>query len=297
MARKTPLCMSSYKHLFNSTRVPASPLDVAKVYEPAKHEHVVVVRKNKFYEVPVVDEKGEWLSERELETYVLAFSDPLLYEQVLTTFDRAGFSSRSSSSPARRQRRILSVLSQRLTVTCGPRCVASSPRILLNSLLTPLLLFQARKDLVEHDPKNLTSLERIESAIIVISLDSTAPITREESAWALWVGDGKDRWFDKHQRALFFLLRSFPSSVPTFLFPSLVRSQSSFSRTASRVSTASTLSWMARPPPASTTGSSALSTRARSNSAPPAALRPPSRPSRRSPSPFPPLSPPPSRRP
>ena len=70
MARKTPLCMSSYKYLFNATRLPTAPSDTAKIYDPEQHNHVVVVRKNKFYEVPVVDESGEWLSEKELEACV-----------------------------------------------------------------------------------------------------------------------------------------------------------------------------------------------------------------------------------
>lgn len=67
MARKTPLCMASYKYLFNATRLPTSPIDTAKIYDPNQNNHVVVVRKNKFYEVPVVDESGEWLSATELE--------------------------------------------------------------------------------------------------------------------------------------------------------------------------------------------------------------------------------------
>lgn len=67
MARKTPLCMSTYKYLFNATRLPTSPSDTAKIYDPLSHQHVVVVRKNKFYEVPVVGADGEWLSEKELE--------------------------------------------------------------------------------------------------------------------------------------------------------------------------------------------------------------------------------------
>jgi carnitine O-acetyltransferase len=59
---------------------------------------------------------------------------------------------------------------------------------------------QARQEIVSHDPKNEAALERIQSAIIIISLDSNKPYTREEKSWGLWVGDGKDRWFDKHQR-------------------------------------------------------------------------------------------------
>ena len=37
MARKTPLCMSSYKYLFNATRLPTAPSDTAKVYDPESH--------------------------------------------------------------------------------------------------------------------------------------------------------------------------------------------------------------------------------------------------------------------
>lgn len=67
MARSTPLCMASYKYLFNATRLPTAPSDTARKYDPDTHNHVVVVRKNKFYEVPVVGADGEWLSESELE--------------------------------------------------------------------------------------------------------------------------------------------------------------------------------------------------------------------------------------
>lgn len=70
---------------------------------------------------------------------------------------------------------------------------------------------KAREQIISHDAQNLASLERIESAIVIISLDSKSPITREEKARGLWVGDGKDRWFDKHQRKpTAFRCRSFP---------------------------------------------------------------------------------------
>ena len=67
MAKKAALDMSTYKYLFNASRIPTSPSDTARKYDPDTHNHVVVVRKNKFYEVPIVDANGEWLSEKELE--------------------------------------------------------------------------------------------------------------------------------------------------------------------------------------------------------------------------------------
>lgn len=35
--------------------------------------------------------------------------------------------------------------------------------------------------------------------MIVVCLDDTKPVTREEASWACWVGDGKNRFYDKHQ--------------------------------------------------------------------------------------------------
>ncbi|KWU47342.1 nucleolar GTP-binding protein 2 [Rhodotorula sp. JG-1b] len=160
MARKTPLCMSSYKYLFNATRLPTAPSDTAKIYNPEQHNHVVVVRKNKFYEVPVVDESGEWLSEKELEA---------LFQKVV---EQAG--SEADPNPVG-------------ALTAADRDVWT----------------KARQEIVSHDPKNEAALERIQSAIIIISLDSNKPYTREEKSWGLWVGDGKDRWFDKHQLVVF----------------------------------------------------------------------------------------------
>lgn len=61
-------------------------------------------------------------------------------------------------------------------------------------------LIQSRLDLIEHSELNSNSLETIGSAIIIVSLDDSKPITREQISWDLWVGDGKSRWFDKHQR-------------------------------------------------------------------------------------------------
>ncbi|KAM0745737.1 acyltransferase ChoActase/COT/CPT [Meredithblackwellia eburnea MCA 4105] len=160
MARTTPLCMASYKYLFNATRLPTSPSDTARKYDPDTHNHVVVVRKNKFFKVSVVDEKGEWLSEKELET---------LFNKVV---ELAG----EEADP----------------VPVGALTAADRD-----------VWTKARQQIVSHSPANAAALETIESAIIIVSLDSTKPVTREETSWGIWVGDGKDRWFDKHQLVVF----------------------------------------------------------------------------------------------
>ena len=46
----------------------------------------------------------------------------------------------------------------------------------------------------------MEALRKIESAMIVVALDDTKPITREDISWAVWTGDGRNRFYDKHQR-------------------------------------------------------------------------------------------------
>ncbi|EIW59560.1 acyltransferase ChoActase/COT/CPT [Trametes versicolor FP-101664 SS1] len=61
----------------------------------------------------------------------------------------------------------------------------------------------ARATLLAASPANGASLEEIESAILVICLDDTKPVTREHASWECWVGDGKNRFYDKHQLIVF----------------------------------------------------------------------------------------------
>ncbi|GAA5837957.1 hypothetical protein JCM11251_006810 [Rhodosporidiobolus azoricus] len=55
------LCMESYKWAFNACRIPASPSDYAvKTAEAEKEaQHFVVVKRNRFYSVPIVDEADQ----------------------------------------------------------------------------------------------------------------------------------------------------------------------------------------------------------------------------------------------
>ncbi|RXW21507.1 hypothetical protein EST38_g4351 [Candolleomyces aberdarensis] len=64
--RGNPLCMASYKWLFHSSRYPTKPSDTAGKFDAATHNHIVVVRKNKFFTVPLTDAKGQEVSYAEL---------------------------------------------------------------------------------------------------------------------------------------------------------------------------------------------------------------------------------------
>jgi len=61
----------------------------------------------------------------------------------------------------------------------------------------------ARAALLGASPSNAAALEAIESAMIVICLDDTKPVTREQTSWGCWVGDGRNRFYDKHQLIVF----------------------------------------------------------------------------------------------
>ena len=40
--------------------------------------------------------------------------------------------------------------------------------------------------------------------MIVVALDNSEPTSREDLSWGAWVGDGRNRWYDKHQRTRIF---------------------------------------------------------------------------------------------
>jgi carnitine O-acetyltransferase len=40
--------------------------------------------------------------------------------------------------------------------------------------------------------------------MIVVALDNSEPTSREDLSWRAWVGDGRNRWYDKHQRTCVF---------------------------------------------------------------------------------------------
>ncbi|KAJ7134807.1 acyltransferase ChoActase/COT/CPT [Mycena epipterygia] len=157
--RGAPLCMDSYKWLFHSSRYPTKPSDTARKFDPATHNHVVFVRKNKFYSVPLAHASGQELSAAELEI------------QIDRVIKQAGD---TSATPVG-------------ALTSDNRDNWTDNRAAL----------------IAANPANAASLEAIESAMIVVCLDDTAPVTREDISNACWVGDGRNRFYDKHQLIVF----------------------------------------------------------------------------------------------
>ncbi|KAL0961370.1 hypothetical protein HGRIS_006326 [Hohenbuehelia grisea] len=150
-----PLCMASYKWLFHASRYPTQPSDTARKFDAATHNHVVFVRKNKFFKVPLTNSAGEELSAAELE---------VLVERIIASAD-------SSSG-----------------VAIGALTADNRDNWTI-----------ARQKLLEVSAQNAHALEEIESAMIVVCLDDTKPVTREDISWKTWVGNGRNRFYDKHQ--------------------------------------------------------------------------------------------------
>ncbi|KAI1461556.1 acyltransferase ChoActase/COT/CPT [Annulohypoxylon moriforme] len=65
--KKLPICMDSYKWMFNASRIPAKPADYPIKYDPKLHKHIIVIRKNQFFKVDhEID--GKQLNTTELES-------------------------------------------------------------------------------------------------------------------------------------------------------------------------------------------------------------------------------------
>lgn len=54
-ANKTPVCATAYKYMFNACRVPRRGSDTYRIFDPARHNHAVVMRHNKFFSLELLD--------------------------------------------------------------------------------------------------------------------------------------------------------------------------------------------------------------------------------------------------
>ena len=151
--------MGTYKWLFHSSRYPVKPSDTAAKFDHKSNNHIIVIRKNRFYVVPLADAAGRELSAAELEA------------QFNTIITDAG--QNKSSAPVG----VLTSDNRDIWADSREALIAASP-----------------------SGKNAELLKTIEGAMIVVALDDTKPVTREDISWSTWVGDGRNRWYDKHQR-------------------------------------------------------------------------------------------------
>lgn len=88
--RGQPMAMSSYEYMFNCCRIPSDGEDFPRKYAAAENQHIVVVRKNQFFKVPLVVD-GQALNVSELEQQfqrIYEIAQPAPPVGVLTVADR-----------------------------------------------------------------------------------------------------------------------------------------------------------------------------------------------------------------
>ncbi|CED84561.1 Carnitine O-acyltransferase CRAT [Phaffia rhodozyma] len=158
--RVTPLCMDSYKNLFNASRIPTIPIDTSKKYPTAKgqNDHVIVLRRNRIFTVRVGG-----LGVQEIER---------LFQEVIDTVgDKEG--------PP-----VGLLTSQNRDIWADARdhliSIAPSNQDILEKIQSSILAVVLDDD---HHATHAGGQSEL-----------------EDRSWNLWVGkDGENRWFDKHQ--------------------------------------------------------------------------------------------------
>ncbi|CAH0474998.1 unnamed protein product [Peronospora belbahrii] len=53
--KKTPICTTAYKYMFNACRIPRREQDSYRIYDPKTHTHAVIMRHNKFFQLELLD--------------------------------------------------------------------------------------------------------------------------------------------------------------------------------------------------------------------------------------------------
>ncbi|RMX67965.1 hypothetical protein DD238_000548 [Peronospora effusa] len=53
--KKTPVCATAYKYMFNACRIPRRKQDSYRIYDPKTHTHAVIMRHNKFFKLELLD--------------------------------------------------------------------------------------------------------------------------------------------------------------------------------------------------------------------------------------------------
>ncbi|ETK87296.1 hypothetical protein L915_08247 [Phytophthora nicotianae] len=57
--KKTPVCSTAYKYMFNACRIPRREQDSYRIYDPKAHTHAVVMRHNKFFRLELLDQRTQ----------------------------------------------------------------------------------------------------------------------------------------------------------------------------------------------------------------------------------------------
>ena len=65
--KKTLICATAYKYMFNACRIPHHEQDSYRIYDPSRNNHCIVARKGHFFSIVLVDDDGNALPVTVLE--------------------------------------------------------------------------------------------------------------------------------------------------------------------------------------------------------------------------------------
>ena len=163
--RKTPICATAYKYMFNACRIPQREQDSYRIYDPSVYTHCIVARKGHFFAIQMVHPTtGNPLPVTELEDQL---------RQCITLAD---------SIPSSRPKLGL--------MTSGNRDDWADAR-------------QQLVDAGGMEMEK--ALEKLQSGVILLNLDNESPVSRQELGDLYWTGglkSGENRckqwqsWFD-----------------------------------------------------------------------------------------------------
>lgn len=159
--RGRPLCMSEYKYLFSTTRIPGKQRDTVNV--PYSQEnpgastarHILVIHNGHLCTLEVINAEGKAYSLGDLERALAYLQD-------------------RSAQPAE------------IDESVG-----------YFTTLARSDWADVRVQLLSHDPSNIATMQQIEQALFCVCLDESMPVDRLTATDEMLQGNGANRWFDK----------------------------------------------------------------------------------------------------
>ncbi|POM61665.1 Choline/Carnitine O-acyltransferase, partial [Phytophthora palmivora] len=166
------LCMNMFRRLFSTCRIPEKPTDRFKRVDPATVRHITVFCEGRVFLLPVYDAENEVLTIGDLEVQLLHILRHSAYLNSLPATKRNDGDL--------------------------PQFVGALTAMRRDKWA------ETRQVLVDFDPLNERSLDKIETSLFALCLESTTPGTPSELARQCAASNAGNRWFDKSFQYLVF---------------------------------------------------------------------------------------------
>eukprot|EP00164_Ancoracysta_twista_P002189 GFYU01002889.1.p1 GENE.GFYU01002889.1~~GFYU01002889.1.p1 ORF type:complete len:783 (-),score=246.37 GFYU01002889.1:209-2557(-) len=158
-----PMCMQQYEMMFSTTRIPGLECDTLKHYDSAESRHIVVYSKGRYYHMSLFRADGTLMTPWEYEQQ---------FEAILADTAR-------TPAPDTAEARIPALTAWERTRWAEAREEFFSSGI------------------------NKTSLDIIESSVLMLTLDDSSPEDWTSQAKGVFHGNGSNLWLDKNTLVVF----------------------------------------------------------------------------------------------